>query len=150
MSLQKHGCPRSGRILLSVDPGGRKTGLARVGASGFITPIGVVPSRGLEASAKRIAEEMKLLCAELCIIGLPVDAEGVETGGCRRSRALGQLLEERGYRVHYQPEYLTTREARERAREIGRAPSEPVDDLAAAIILEDYLSETKSAGGGDG
>ncbi len=139
----------SDRILLAVDPGGRKTGLARRGASGIITPIGIIESRHLDQGVDRIAAEIDSSGAELCIIGLPLDAEGRETGGCRRSRALGRALEERGYRVHYQPEYLTTHEARERAREIGRPASAPVDDLAAVILLEDYLAHP-ARGGEDG
>lgn len=134
----------SDRIFLAVDPGARKTGLAYARASaGFITPIGVIEFPKLEACGERIVEEMHRLGAEVCIIGLPVDAAGAETGGCRRSRMLGQYLKERGYKVHYQSEFLTTHEARQRAREIGRAPSKPVDDLAASILLEDFLAQAK-------
>lgn len=114
-------------------------GLARAGKTGLITPMGVVAYQGIEAAARLLAQEMSRLDAKSCLIGLPLDAEGIETGGCKRSRALGRALENCGYRVIYQPEYLTTREARHRAREIGRSPLAPVDDLAAVILLEDFL-----------
>jgi len=144
MTASEQGSPPSDRIFLAVDPGARKTGLAYGRASGFITPIGVIEFPKLKACGARIAEEMHRLGAELCIIGLPVDANGAETGGCHRSRMLGQYLKERGYNVHYQSEFLTTHEARQRAREIGRAPSIPVDDIAASILLEDYLAEAET------
>ena len=36
-------------------------------------------------------------------------------------------------------EYLTSVEAREIARELKRKPAEPIDDLAARVILQSYL-----------
>jgi hypothetical protein len=43
--------------------------------------------------------------------------------------------------VALQPELLSTREARLRAREAGLPAGRPVDHLAAQIILEDHLAE---------
>jgi len=127
-------------ILLAVDPGGRKSGLARCGRAGLVSPEGIITTSSLGQLAAEVASRLDALGAEACVIGLPLDGEGEPTGACRRSRALGGMLEEMGRRIHYQPEYLTTREARQRAREIGRNPSAPVDDLAAVIILEDFLA----------
>lgn len=144
MTASELGSSPSCSILLAVDPGARRTGLASAGPTGLVTPIGIIESHRLETCGERIVEEIIRLGAGLCIIGLPVDVNGAETGGCRRSRSLGLYLEERGYRVAYRSEFLTTHEARQRAREIGRSPSKPVDDIAASILLEDYLAEAET------
>jgi RNase H-fold protein (predicted Holliday junction resolvase) len=47
---------------------------------------------------------------------------------------------EHGLEVVLQPELLSTREARRRAREAGLPPDRPVDHVAAQIILEDHLA----------
>jgi len=39
-----------------------------------------------------------------------------------------------------QGEFLTTNEARRRARAAGRSPRRPVDDIAAQILLEEHLA----------
>lgn len=36
-------------------------------------------------------------------------------------------------------EYLTSEEARDLARQLKRKPDEPIDDLAARVILQSYL-----------
>jgi len=37
------------------------------------------------------------------------------------------------------PEYLSTNEAQRRAREAGIPRGRPIDHLAAAVLLEDYM-----------
>ncbi len=92
----------------------------------------------------RLVEE---LAVELVVIGLPTAADGTDTPACGRSRALAGALTEAGLRVVLQPELLTTDEARRRARAAGRRPRSPVDDLAAQVILEEFLSTVGRTGG---
>jgi RNase H-fold protein (predicted Holliday junction resolvase) len=80
------------------------------------------------------------------VIGLPTRADGTETPACRRSHAVAAAVAELGLEVRLQPEYLSTDEARRRARAAGLPGDRPVDDLAAQVIVEDHL---QSNGGRD-
>lgn len=126
---------------LGVDPGGERLGLAVAdGTTGVATPLEVVPYRGVRSAAAKLAERARELGAAAVVVGLPTAADGRETLACRRSRALAEALIEHGVAVVLQPEYLTTHEARQRARQAGLRAGRPVDHLAAQIILEDFLA----------
>jgi len=125
---------------LGVDPGGKRLGLALGDdLTGFAGPLAVVPYEGRDLAALAIVSAMDTHGAEVVVVGLPAGADGEETPACRRSHALVKALAEHGIETALQPEYLTTNEARRRARSIGRRSSQPVDDIAAQVILEEYL-----------
>ena len=125
-----------------MDPGGKKVGLA-VGddQTGFVSPLEVVASEGAAAVAGLIAATAARVGAGLVVIGVPTLADGSSGPAARRSEVLAQMVRELGLEVALQSEYLTTNEARRRARTAGRRAGGPVDDLAAQIILEDYLAD---------
>jgi putative Holliday junction resolvase len=126
---------------LAVDPGGRKMGLALADdATDVVTPLAVVPYGGAERGALAVAEQARRHQAQRIVIGLPERADGRPTAACRRSEALAQRLEALGLSVVFQREYLSTDEARRRAREAGMAADAPVDHLAAQVLLEEYLA----------
>jgi putative Holliday junction resolvase len=126
---------------LGVDPGGKKMGLA-VGddQTGVVSPLEVVSYGGTTAGAQIIAETMIRVGAARAIIGLPALADGSLGPAARRTELLADAVRSLGIEVEVQPEYLSTHEARRRAREIGRPKNRPADDLAAQVILEDYLA----------
>jgi putative Holliday junction resolvase len=133
--------------VLGVDPGGKRIGLAVADLeTGIVTPLDVIAYRGRDRAAALIATIVAAQDAGLVVIGLPTDAAGAETPACARSRALVSALAELGVEAELQPELLSTDEARRRARATGRPSSAPVDDLAAAVILEDFIS-IRPAGG---
>ena len=125
---------------LGVDLGGKRLGLA-VGddATGVATPLEVVPYRGVHAAAEMLAAAACRHGAERVVIGLPTRADGTETPACRRSHAVAAAVAELGLEVRLQPEYLSTDEARRRARAAGLPGDRPVDHLAAQVIVEDHL-----------
>jgi len=125
---------------LGVDLGGRRVGLA-VGdeETGVATPLEVVPYRGVQATAAMVAEVARRHGAQRVVIGLPTRADGGETPACRRSRAVADALAGLGLEVTLQAEFLTTDEARRRARDTGLPSGRPVDHLAAQVILEEHL-----------
>ena len=133
--------------MLGVDLGGKRLGLA-VGddATGVTTPLEVVPYRGVEAAAETLVAAARRHGAERVVIGLPTRADGAETPACRRSHAVVTALAECGLEVRLQPEYLSTDEARRRARAAGLPGDRPVDHLAAQVILEDHLQSTGRRG----
>lgn len=133
---------------LGIDPGGKRLGLALADdVTGFATPLGVLAYGGRDHAARAIAEAMTRHGAECAIIGLPTDADGARTPGCARSEALATALGELGIDTELQTEYLSTDEARRRARSVGRRSDRPVDDIAAQVILEEYLERRRARGG---
>jgi putative Holliday junction resolvase len=125
---------------LGVDPGGKRMGVAVADTdTGVATPLEVVPYRGLVRAAEAIEEQCRRHDAAAIVVGLPVNSKGEVTPACARSRALASELEARGLTVILHGEYLTTNEARRRAREIGLRADKPVDHIAAAVVLEDWL-----------
>lgn len=133
---------------LGVDPGGRRFGLAFADSDiSLVFPIGVFPYDGVQETASTLHLVARERGAEKIILGLPTTESGEETGGCRRTRALADALADLGSTVAFQPEFLTTREAKARARDLGRPGTAPVDDLAAQIILEDFLAASSGNNG---
>jgi len=132
---------------VGVDLGGKRLGLA-VGddATGMATPLEVVPYRGVQAAAEMLVAVARRHGAERVVVGLPTRADGTETPACRRSHAVAAAVAELGLEVRLQPEYLSTDEARRRARAAGLPGDRPVDHLAAQVIVEDHL---QSNGGRD-
>jgi len=125
---------------LGIDPGGKRMGLA-IGndLTGTASPLQVLPYGGVGEAAQQIARIAREQGAEVLVLGLPSDVEGRETPACARSRALAAALEALGWTVELQPEYLTSNEARRRARDLGLRHGEPVDHLAAQVLLEEFL-----------
>jgi putative Holliday junction resolvase len=133
---------------LGVDPGGRRMGLAVADdTSGIATPLDVVAYDGVEAAARVIVERTQETGAGMVVVGLPTREDGRETPAARRSHLLAEAVRDRGVAVELQPELLSTVEARHRARNAGRKTGAAVDDLAAQIILEEYLERCSSARG---
>ena len=129
---------------LGVDPGGRRVGLA-IGddESGVVSPVAIFPYRGVDGTAKLLVDEATRQGAGVIVIGLPTNSDGEETTACRRSRALASAVRALGSRAALQPEYLSSREATDRARARGRHRDSGIDDLAAAVILEDFLARPR-------
>lgn len=125
---------------LAVDPGGKKVGLALADQdTGVVSPLCVITYEGCSRTSITIREIAEKNRAATIVVGLPTDSEGNETAACRRSHALADALREQSLQVELEPEHLSTNEARRRARTLGRARTQPVDDLAAQVVLEDFL-----------
>jgi putative transcription antitermination factor YqgF len=109
-------------------------------SSGVISPLEIVPYEGADHAARQIAAVAKEIGAARVVLGLPTLENGSRGPACRRSETLAAELGSLGIDVVLQSEFLSTNEARRRARDAGRPPRRPVDDIAAQILLEDYLS----------
>jgi len=131
---------------LGVDPGGRRIGLA-VGddSTGVVSPLEVVVCEGVAAAAQLIADAALRIAAGCVVVGLPTRADGSTGSAARRSHLLAEHLRTMGIEVVLQSEFLSTNEARRRAREVGRPGSAWVDDLAAQVLLEEFLATHESA-----
>jgi putative transcription antitermination factor YqgF len=116
--------------------------------TGIVSPLDVVAYHGAEAAARRLADIARRLGAERIVLGLPAGADGSTGAAGRRTETLAAELRALGFEVALQREFLSTNEARRRARAAGYRSDRPVDDLAAQVILEEYLENATGAAGG--
>ncbi len=115
--------------------------------SGVATAFRVVPYGGVALATPLIRDVVEEVAADAVVLGLPTDVEGRRTPACARTEALARALEAEGIRVELQPEYLTSNEARRRARSAGVRGGSPVDHLAAQVILEEFLDRRRRSRG---
>lgn len=108
--------------------------------TGLVSPLAVVPAGGVENAARKILAVAEEIGATRVILGLPTGEDGSPGPAARRSELLAEAVAALGLEIVLQKEFLTTIEARRRARAVGRSPRRPVDDLAAQILLEEYLA----------
>ncbi|MBB3166920.1 Holliday junction resolvase RuvX [Simiduia aestuariiviva] len=86
---------------------------------------------------------------DLLLVGLPLNMDDTESELAARARKFGNRLHGRfGLPVVMWDERLSTREAKQEARERGHKghyKSDPIDSIAARLILESWLSSQASA-----
>jgi putative holliday junction resolvase len=131
---------------LAVDYGTRRIGLAvGSGRDGIAVTLGTLEVGPVEEDAiRRAAEAAREEGATRLMVGLPLNMNGTEGDAARRARAFGdRLAAAAGLPVLFVDERLTSEAAREAARSAsgGRRVSKPVDDLAAAILLQGWFDE---------
>lgn len=124
---------------LGIDYGTKKLGLAfsdEEGTMGF--PFEIIPNDAKLSDALALLIEEERIAA--VVIGESKDFAGNPNPIANAARALGEELSERtGVPVFYEPEMLTTQEAR-RDFEGMRTNTGDVDASAAALILTSFLS----------
>jgi putative transcription antitermination factor YqgF len=113
--------------------------------TGVTSPLEIVPYVGVERAAQQIAARASKVGAARVVIGLPTLEDGTRGPASRRTDRLAEALESLGIDVALQSEFLSTDEARRRARAAGRPPHQPVDDIAAQVILEEHLATRAAA-----
>jgi putative Holliday junction resolvase len=122
---------------LAVDFGEKRIGLATSDASGMIaTPRRTVPRQSDRAAIASIADFARREEVEGVVVGLPHHADGTENALAPRVRSFARKLEEAlSLPVAFVDEHLTSHAAGD------RFPGVEIDAAAAAVLLEDYLSE---------
>ena len=123
--------------------------------------IGVAVGQTLTGSAEPLAElkardgipdwdQIARLIAEwkpdVLVVGLPLNMDGTGSDMSTRAQKFARRLEGRFHLpTHRVDERLTTFEAKQSLKDRGRMPSSfrdnPVDSLAAALLLETWLSQ---------
>jgi putative pre-16S rRNA nuclease len=137
--------------LLAFDFGTRQIGVA-VGQtlSGSANPLTILKARdGIPDWTKieRLLEQWK---PDRLLVGLPLNMDGSESDFCARTRKFARRLHGRfGLKVSMVDERLSTFEAKQLAWERNRKQSsyrdQPIDDLAAAMILQSWMSDPELA-----
>lgn len=106
--------------------------------------IGVIKARDGVPNWDNIASLLKEWQPDLVVVGLPLNMDGTESEMSHRATKFSRQLEGRfGVKVALIDERLSSREAKLQAREAGHRGdynSDPIDALAAEIILQDWLN----------
>ena len=134
---------------LGLDVGSRRIGVALSDASGMLaTPLTTIMAVPQAQALERIGR----LCAEHevveIVVGLPLTLRG-EVGPQAETvqkfaEALGQSI---ALPIQFFDERLTTAAAEQQLRDLGMKPEKrklQIDQVAAAIILQDYLDQRRN------
>lgn len=133
--------------VLGFDYGTRQIGVA-VGqtVTGSAQPLMVLKARDGIPDWQQIASLLDEWKPDALIVGLPLNMDGTPSEMSGRAEKFARRLEGRyQLKVHCVDERLSTFEAKQSLRESRRTPSsyrdDPVDALAAALLLQTWLSE---------
>ena len=113
--------------------------------TGVASPLEIVAYAGVNQAAQQIADMASKIGAARVVLGLPTLEDGSRGPASRRTDRLAEALKALGIEVALQSEFLSTDEARRRARAAGRPTRQPVDDIAAQVILEEHLASRPAA-----
>ncbi len=132
---------------MALDVGFKKIGVALSDPLNLTAyPYKVIYRKSNRETFKELLKIIKEKEVKELVIGLPLDSEG------KKSKMAGKIekfsgkfkdfLEKEGIKVKvvFRDESFTTEEAKELLRSLGKEKKE-VDDVAAAILLKEYLEE---------
>jgi putative holliday junction resolvase len=141
-----HSASKSARIL-AIDYGRRRIGLAISDELGLTAqPLATIQRKNRRADMHRLREVAKKnrVCAVL--VGSPVHLNGRQSEmSAEAARFAKRVEEELGLPVELRDERLTSWEAEQMAEELGLGKNADIDSLAAAILLREYLDETRGS-----
>jgi len=126
---------------LAVDAGMARVGLAICDPDERIAvPLEVVPANVAFPAIRTVVLRDGV---QGVVVGLALTPRGLEEDSARMARRLGERIERSlGLPVEYEDERLTSVEA-ERLDGRGRGDRRPSDDLAAVLILEQFLARRR-------
>ena len=140
--------------VLALDVGERRIGVAASDPLGIVAQgLTVVRRTDLPADLEAIQQLCLDNCAELVLVGFPLNMDGSEGPMARKIRGFADRLRDRligkGVEVELWDERLSTQTAEEILAERGvrwADRKEVVDQVAAAVILQEYLDTHVDAG----
>jgi len=136
-------------VVLGLDVGRRTIGVAALDrAVGVAAPRFTLGRKGVRADVAALVARAVDASVDAVVVGLPLHDDGSEGDGCRLARQVGDALgAASGLPVHYQDETLSTATARDRLRAAGLSEKKQravIDQVAAAVILEDWFATVRS------
>jgi putative Holliday junction resolvase len=151
-------------VILAIDYGRKRLGLALSDAHGVTSqPFATWTRTNRRRDLARLRELVKERGVRRIIVGLPLHLDGTPSEMSEEATGFATRVERAlGVRVEMVDERLTSWEAGQSLKKAdvlprhGRAPASPrkrkttLDDLAAAVILRDYLNRERSAIGARG
>lgn len=133
--------------VLALDPGTKRIGLAISDPLGLtVRPLATLEGLGRQALFHRLEEIVRRYGVERIVVGLPLHMDGSLSPAAQRAQRLAQeLARHLGIEVELWDERLTTEEAEAWLEEAPPARRRrPVDAIAAAFLLRDYLEAHRS------
>ena len=136
-------------IIMSVDLGKARTGLALCDKTEFLaSPYKVIFEKSPQKLLQKVADAAKEANAALIVVGLPKNMDGSEGESAQNARAFAaQLAELTGLETVMQDERGTTVTAHSFLNDTntrGKKRKSVVDEVAATIILQDFLDARKN------
>ena len=136
-------------IIMSVDLGKARTGLAVCDKTEFLaSPYKVIFEKSPNKLPEKVVQAAMEAKAELIVVGLPKNMDGTEGESAQNARAFAEQLKElTGLHVDMQDERGTTITAHGYLNDTntrGKKRKAVVDEVAATIILQDYLDKRKN------
>ena len=136
-------------IIMSVDLGKARTGLAVCDKTEFLaSPYKVIFEKSPNKLPDKVVQAATEAKAELIVVGLPKNMDGTEGESAQNARAFAEQLKElTGLPVDMQDERGTTITAHGYLNDTntrGKKRKAVVDEVAATIILQDYLDKRKN------
>ncbi|MBQ4262381.1 MAG: Holliday junction resolvase RuvX [Ruminococcus sp.] len=135
-------------IIMSVDLGKARTGIAICDKTEFLaSPYTVIFEKSPAKLLEKVVQAAIDTKAERIVVGLPKNMDGSEGESAQNARAFAQnLAEQTGIETVMQDERGTTVTAHiflNATNTRGKKRKNVVDEVAATIILQDYLDSRK-------
>ena len=127
--------------ILGVDFGERRIGLA-VAINNLAETFSIIEVNNLDAAVDEIVEVCQQEKIQEIVVGLPLDSQGQIGPAAKKVKEFGQKLGRKtGLKIIFWDECLTSEEALAKMIESGRRQKKRrrLDDVAAALILQEYL-----------
>ena len=135
-------------IIMSIDLGKARTGIAVCDKTEFLaSPYTVIFEKSPQRLMEKAVQAVKDTKAELVVVGLPKNMDGSEGESAQNARAFAKELEEiTDIKTVMQDERGTTITAHSilnTTNTRGKKRKNIVDEVAATIILQDFLDSRK-------
>jgi putative pre-16S rRNA nuclease len=141
------------RRILAVDYGRKKIGLALSDELGLTAqPLAIIRRTNRQNDMRRLREICRRNGVCRIIVGHPLHLTGESGAMAEEASGFARRLEKAtDIEVELWDERLTSWEARQTVTETrsGRPKEGPLDDVAAAILLRDYLEQKRDHGRGN-
>lgn len=147
-SVTQPAASTSPRVVLAIDYGRRRFGLALSDALGLTArPLAVFQRTNRRNDITRLRDLCRRHEVGRIVVGWPVRLDGTPGDMAKEAAAFADRLRKHlGRPVELVDERLSSWEAEQQLHEWGvLRPGQSVDDLAAAIILRDYLARSQKS-----
>lgn len=136
-------------VIMSVDLGKARTGIAVCDKTEFLaSPYTVFFEKSPNKLPEKVAQAAKEVKAELIVVGLPKNMDGSEGESAQNARDFAKKIQDlTGLETVMQDERGTTITAHNflnTTNTRGKKRKNVVDEVAATIILQDFLDKRKN------
>jgi putative pre-16S rRNA nuclease len=133
------------RAILAIDYGRRRLGLALSDSLGVTArPLAVWERTNRRGDLARIRELCRRHAVGRIVVGWPLRLDGTPGEMAREAAGFAERLRKHlGRPVDLADERLSSWQAAQQLHEAGARPGRHVDDVAATVILRDYLARAR-------